>query len=359
MKIINEIRDMKNKLTERFSVLIVVLLSLLTACGNPYKKLAKNYSSPTNSLVPDYSNLHYWAAHPQKWDPADSVPAAIKNSTITDTAVDVFFLHPTTYTEKNKPTGYTADINDPLLNAKTDYSTILYQASVFNNGNAIYAPRYRQAHLSAYFPRTSADTAAAIAAFTTAYEDVKNAFQYYLNHYNHNKPIIIASHSQGTTHAKLLLKQFFDGKPLQSKLVAAYIIGIPVEPNYFTSIPPCVTPTQIGCFCSWRTYKKGFKPSYVKKETYRAVVTNPITWTNGIDYADRKNNKGAVIRNFNKVVSNVIDAQTADGVLWAERPKFFGSILYRTKNYHVGDINLYYMNIRTNVQERIAAYGKK
>ena len=54
-------------------------------------------------------------------------------------------------------------------------------------------------------------------------EDVKAAFQYYLEHYNNGRPIIIASHSQGTTHAKRLLKEFFDGTALQHQLVAAYL----------------------------------------------------------------------------------------------------------------------------------------
>jgi hypothetical protein len=44
---------------------------------------------------------------------------------------------------------------------------------------------------------------------------VKTAFLYYLQHYNNGRPIIIASHSQGATHGKRLLKEFFDGKELQ------------------------------------------------------------------------------------------------------------------------------------------------
>ena len=33
----------------------------------------------------------------------------------------------------------------------------------------------------------------------------KAAFQYYLEHYNNGRPFIIASHSQGTYHAKRLI----------------------------------------------------------------------------------------------------------------------------------------------------------
>ena len=87
--------------------------------------------------------------------------------------------------------------------------------------------------------------------------DLKTAFQYYLDHYNQGRPIIIASHSQGTTHAERLLKEFFEDKPLKSKLVVAYIIGMAIPKNYFSSLGPCKDSTQTGCFVGWRTYKKG------------------------------------------------------------------------------------------------------
>src|SRR5678815_3940434 len=93
--------------------------------------------------------------------------------------VDVFFIHPTTYTGNRKE--WNADINDAYLNAKTDYSSILYQASVFNQHARIYAPRFREAHISAYFTN---DTLGSINAFATAYADIRSAFEYYLKNYN-------------------------------------------------------------------------------------------------------------------------------------------------------------------------------
>jgi len=54
-----------------------------------------------------------------------------------------------------------------------------------------------------------------------AYQDVKTAFEYYLKNWNQDRPIIIASHSQGSVHAQRLLKEFFEDKPLAKQLVAA------------------------------------------------------------------------------------------------------------------------------------------
>ena len=93
-----------------------------------------------------------------------------------------------------------------------------------------------------------------------AYQDVKRAFQFYLENYNQGKPIIIASHSQGSLHAKRLLHEFFDGKVLQEKLIAAYLVGVRILPNEFKNIPVLNQPNETGGFVSWNTYKKNKLP---------------------------------------------------------------------------------------------------
>ena len=267
--------------------------------------------------------------------------------------MDVFFLHPTTFGSK-KDTAWNADINDSVVNAKTDYTTILYQASAFNEGR-IFAPRYRQANIRAYF---SKDTVSALRAFDRAYEDIKTAFQYYLDHFNQGRPIIIASHSQGSTHAERLLKEFFENKPLKSQLVAAYIIGMVIPKNYFDSLQPCRDSAQTGCFVGWRSLQEGYEPDFVKKEKGNSYVVNPLLWVINEDYASSALNRGAVLLKFNKVFPQFADAQIHDGVLWMHKPHFPGSFLYRSKNYHIGDINLFYVNIRDNMRTRVNAFRK-
>jgi len=273
--------------------------------------------------------------------------------------VDVFFIHPTTYTADEKKTGWNARTDDAELNAKTDYSPILYQASIFNEVGRIFAPRYRQTHLSAYYPRTKEDTIAALNAFNLAYSDVKNAFLYYLQNENKGRPIIIASHSQGSTHAQRLLLEFFDNTLLYNKLVAAYIPGMYVNTEKFVTIRPCLTPQQTGCMVGWRTYREGYIPEFVEKEKGSSLVTNPITWDSSRPAADRFENKGAVLLKFNKLIPQSTAAIIHNRVLWTPRPVFFGSSLYKTENYHAGDFNLYYVNVRENLQVRLSAFWKK
>jgi len=330
---------------------LVVILSFM-GCSPGYNQAISAYKSPPEgSGKPDYSQLVYWAAHPDKKDPSDSIPGPLLAGTLKDTSVDVFFLHPTTLVTA-KDTEWNANIDDPALNARTDNTTILFQASAFNECR-VFAPRYRQAHLRAYY---TTDTASGRQALEFAYEDLRTAFQYYLDHYNQGRPIIIASHSQGTTHAERLLKEFFENKPLTNQLVAAYIIGMAIPRDSFSGLTPCRDSTATGCLVGWRTFKEGYEPSYVVKEKGSSWVVNPLTWTLSEERAPRDLNKGGILTHFNELVPRVTDARIHDGILWAHRPHFPGSFLLQTKNYHIGDINLFYLNIRENIRTRIRSF---
>ena len=57
--------------------------------------------------------------------------------------------------------------------------------------------------------------------------------------------------------------------------MAAYLVGIPVNPKIYTSIKPCDTPKQTGCICSWRTYKEGYTPPFIENEKFDVIVSNP------------------------------------------------------------------------------------
>ena len=331
-------------------------LLLLVGCAPAYLQFIPAYHFRSADGKPDYRNPDYWAAGPFKKNPSDSLPDKLQKGFLKDTAADIFYIYPTTYTDRTLPFGLNAPIDNAALNAKTDYVAVLNQASIFNAAGRVFAPRYRQASYWCYFPKDSADSAADRRAFALAYQDVKTAFEYYLKHFNHGRPIIIASHSQGTTHAKLLLKDFFDGKPLQQQLVAAYLVGMPVEPDYFSSIPPCASPDQTGCFCSWRTMRQGYLTSFVKKETFTAVVTNPITWKASDPVAGRFQNLGSVLYNFKKISRHVVGAQVHQGVLWVRRPRFFGNLFYFSRNYHVGDFNFFYMDVRKNAEDRVKSF---
>ncbi len=344
-------------------VLFLALFGSLSCQRGPVK-LASHVANQPALTAPDYSRPEAWAALPTKRDAADSIPRnapeTVRDGQATAIA-DVFFVHPTIYTgQPQGPSEWNADVLDADMNQKVDNSTILNQASAFNGAGRVYAPRYRQAHYSAF---TTSDSTDKRRALDLAYQDVRAAFQYYLDHYGTNpdgslRPIIIAAHSQGTLHSGRLLREFFDGKPLQERLVAAYLIGIATPPTYFKTIPPGETADQTGCFVSWNTFAKEYIPDYYTKALNRALCTNPLIWNSTDSPAPRPANLGGVGPNF-KFYPEMVDAQSNKGLLWIGTPNVPGAGLVKTKIWHVADINFFWMNIRENAARRVQAFVAK
>jgi len=304
--------------------------------------------------APDYSNLDYWIAHPEVQDMADETPGKGKLSDNQENAdVDVFFVYPTIYTgEQNPDSPWYADVNDTELNEKIANTTIKYQSTVFNASAKVYSPLYRQAHVDVFL----SDSSLREQTLNLAYSDVKMAFEYYLKNWNDNRPIIIASHSQGTLHTARLIKDFFEEKPLMDKLVTAYIIGMPIKKNHFTKLPICERSDQTTCWITWNTYLANYYPDYHEKWYSNAASVNPLDWTTDEKWVSRDNNSGGVLKKYDRIRPGLTDARNSDGMLWIHKPHFFGNVLLRWKRFHHLDYNLFYLNIRENVAERIKNY---
>ena len=119
-------------------LLFIIFFSQCT--NNGYMKLQPQYEQEQIGLVPDYSQLVYWAAHPAKKDPSDSLPKPIQKDYQPSDKVDIFFVHPTSYLDSSKPSGWSASLKDAQLNLYTDYTSILNQASIFNQAGKIEYP---------------------------------------------------------------------------------------------------------------------------------------------------------------------------------------------------------------------------
>ena len=332
-------------------IFLLLLSLLLTNCATKPKGV---FSAEKLSPAPDYSDLDNWAAHPMKKDSADLLPIPDLKNVQDTSGVDVFFLHPTTYTRRPGNTLWNGPIEDGKLRTKTEKYPIRYQATALNGAGRIYAPFYRQAHIQSYFTKKRKESARQ--AFEVAYKDVENAFLYYLEHEKNGRPFIIASHSQGTQHAGRLIRRLIDGKDVQERMVAAYLIGMPVREDAFRNIQPCRSEIQTNCFCSWRTWRRGRLPNPKRDTVSHVLVTNPLTWqTTG--NAPREMNRGTLLRDFHKIYDpGLVDAEVQDRVLWVNRPKFPWSFLILRPNYHIADYNFFWMNIRENAKKRVRAY---
>lgn len=329
-------------------------LLLLTACaGVPKLPVSTAFPVP---VAPDYADAENWAALPTKADEADRTPGENLADQQADAKADVFYVHPTIYFKTRKGNKlWNANLEDEKLNEDVDASAMLNHASIFNAAGRVFAPRYRQAHIKVFYPE---GRTVSLQALDTAYTDVLAAFDYYLEHHNQGRPIIIASHSQGTTHAKRLIADRFDQGALREQLVVAYLVGMPVSADAYRNIPVCEGPDQTGCFVSWRTYRQDFKP----KKSYRDTVTNitvvnPLSWLTSEARAPASMNRGGVLYNYDKgPLPGLVWAERRGAGLFTNKPRFFGDIFFSTRNYHIGDYNLFWLNIRENAVRRVAAF---
>jgi len=337
---------------------LIAIILFIAGCRGRYVPPVLEVPFSNGPPAPDYRMATSWAALPIMKDSADRVPVQSHQKDLQGEArADVFFIHPTSFLKKTEMSdGWNADINDAVINFETDKGSILNQASIFNGAGRVYAPRYRQAFIYSYY---SEDKNIGKQALGLAYNDVKSAFEYYLTNYNNGRPFIIASHSQGTTHAIKLLQEYIDDKPLSDKMIAAYIVGMDVYDTLYYKLKPCSDANETGCYVTWRTYAYDYFPEgYVMPERM-AVCTNPLTWTTTGELAPRESNKGGVLWKFDKVIKHVCDAQVKDGVLRIHEPRFRGRAFFNFKNYHIVDYNLFYFNVRENAINRTEKYFLK
>ena len=306
-----------------------------------YKTLP--FSETSIPKEPDYSNTDFWAVLPEQY-PAELLD--ITNST-SQNKVDVFFVYPTLLTDKKDPS-WNADLSREDIRKDVLDKSVKFQASSWAKAGNIYVPFYRQSHYKTYVEPYDQDGPA---SWKIAYEDVSKAFEYYLEHFNKGKGIIIAGHSQGSIMAKELMKDYFDGKDLQKQLIAAYLPGVRVKVDELGSIQPMYKPDAVGGFVSWNTYKKKNYPKTYEKWYKGGVTTNPITWDQSTK-TSRDQHLGT-LNSDGIIYKNAIGIEVVDGLIWSTVPRipkrFFLSFI---KSYHFADVNLFWKDIEVNAQLR-------
>ena len=329
---------------------VYVLLWFVTGCKISYNTY--DFDKSPEIVKPDYSDKDSWAVLPE------NIPDEISIFNIDENKkeADVFYIYPTLIDSKNQREWnsdiWNEDIRNDVINRP-----VKYQASAWLDAGNLYVPYYRQAHIRVFNDKFRVDGDKAL---NLAYNDIKEAFTYYLENFNNDKPFIIASHSQGTVHAKRLIAEFIDGKELQKKLIAAYLVGIKVFEDEFKNIKPMNSANETGGFVTWNTFKFN---KYPRKDNYEkwfkgGVTTNPITWDDSKE-TKKDLHKGLLYRDL-KIFSQNIDIKLIDGIVWSTVPNVPGKILLQTvRSYHFADINLFWVDIRENAKLRVDQWFKK
>lgn len=340
--------------------MVLLLLGILVGGCARLIKPVRPFSAASAGPAPDYGRAASWAARPPA--PAGAKrpggPAAYFRPALADTTADVFFIHRTTYFFRLGR--WNARLDNRRLNRYTDRTSIRQQASVFGAAGRLFAPRYRQATLYSFFDRQQQPDSAGRRALDLAYADVRAAFQYYLAHDNHGRPLILAGHSQGTYHATRLLHEFFDHDPqLRRQLVAAYLVGFRARPDEFQTLTPCADSLATGCYVAWNAVLTGHAdPSY-----QGLLATNPLTWTLDTAATPAALNRGGAPRRLGRLDPHLTGAQVHDGLLWVESPAAPGYPRLRIPgqrplrySYHLADYGLFYANVRRNALARVRAW---
>lgn len=98
----------------------------------------RNASSPA---APDYSQPNSWTALPDREDSADALPAVGVMDEQKNAAVDVFFIHPTTYLGTEN---WNQALEDARVNQLTDLFVMRGQAAAFNACRGRHTARWRR-----------------------------------------------------------------------------------------------------------------------------------------------------------------------------------------------------------------------
>ena len=118
------------------------------------------------------------------------------------------------------------------------------QLARFASQCRLFAPLYRQATLTALRAAAAGSPIAVDRAL--GYNDVVDAWNSYLQRDNNGRGVVLIGHSQGSGVLTQLIRNEIDGKPVQSRLVSALLLGtnLPVPKGKdvggaFQNIPLC------------------------------------------------------------------------------------------------------------------------
>jgi hypothetical protein len=199
--------------------------------------------------------------------------------------IDCFYVYPTVSTDPTPNSDMTAD--------PAELNVIRQQFARFASKCRPYAPLYRQVTLAG-LRRILGGGASGALSTGVGYDDVRDAWNYYLAHDNGGRGVVLVGHSQGSYVLTELVRREIDGKPVQSRLVSALLIGatIPVARGKdvggaFQHVPLCRAASQTGCVVAFSSFRSTSPPpansrfGKVTDPNLEAACANPAVLNGG------------------------------------------------------------------------------
>jgi hypothetical protein len=244
----------------------------------------------------DYGDAKSWLCRPGGHDACDvdlTTTVIAANGKLTrepwaadpNAPIDCFYVYPTVSTD---PTP-NSDMNpDPA-----ELNVVRQQFARFGSKCRPYAPMYRQITLAG-LRRLFAPGSNLSLEHGIQYDDVRDAWKYYLEHDNKGRGFVLVGHSQGSFILAELIRQEIDGKPVQSRMVSAILIGttlaVPRNKDVggaFQHVPTCTSGSQTGCVITYASFRSTVPPppttlfGKVPDQTMAAACTNPAALAGG------------------------------------------------------------------------------
>lgn len=316
------------------AILLLAALAVLTVSSCRYNSGGTDFIPEP----PDWSDAASWyISVPPETDGEDS-PAAV---------ADIFYILPTCIWDWTTGEGLTCRYSDY---SRTDHieaflPSVELAESIFAQGQyGFYCPYYRQISLNVWMDGEEAVEE----LFPLSMEDVKGAFDYYLEHYNQGRPFVLAGFSQGGKAVVELVKH----TPAQvlERMVAAYAIGYRIskeEIEQYPSLVPATDSTGTGTVISYNSAASPEAACALLSTCY--ICINPVNWTTG-----------AVPARLNDSVTVTVD--TLHHLLLVEGldPEHYFvpslSSLFPVGNYHLQELDFYKDHLRRNTGLRIRNY---
>jgi len=199
--------------------------------------------------------------------------------------IDCFYVYPTVSTDPGVNSDMTAD--------PAELNVVRQQFARFGSKCRTYAPMYRQITLAGLRNQMAGGGRASLDR-GLGYDDVRDAWRYYLEHDNRGRGVVLIGHSQGSFVLAELIRQEIDGKPVQARLVSAILMGTTIAVpkgkdvgGAFKSVPLCHSASQIGCVIVFASFRSTVKPpantlfGHVDDANMTAACTNPAALGGG------------------------------------------------------------------------------
>ncbi|MBE5958020.1 MAG: DUF3089 domain-containing protein [Lachnospiraceae bacterium] len=276
---------------------------------------------------------------------------------------DVFLVCPTVDTTDE----YNMTITNESLRTRF-YNALEMERGIYEDNATLYAPYYRQATMKIYDESVDAEEREQYLSY--AYEDVSDAFSYYLENENNNRPIILAGFSQGADMCYRLLEEYFSDESLENRLVAVYAIGWSVTQETVEKYPQihmAQRENDYGCVVSFDCESEDVDDTIVNPKGSKSLAINPLNWKTDSTPADKSLNKGACFfgsdgkqtgDSIPELCGCYLDEERGALKVTDVTPQQYPRIIdiFPEGSYHIYDYMFFFNNLKENVTDRLNAY---